>query len=56
MELNTIEDLVSVVKGSSIEGGEIHDDGLHLILSGGKIILIIGALAVALLNDRNKLQ
>ena len=52
MDISTIEELVDLVKDQSILSGEINDDGLHIYLSNGNILLIIGALAVCLLEEQ----
>jgi len=53
VELSTISELMEFVEGQSIVYGEINDDGLHFTLSDGRVLLIVGALAVALLDSEN---
>lgn len=66
MELNTIEELVSMVKDKSIVWGEIHEDGVDLTLSDGNVLAIVlikddkniypPMLGVALLKETGTLQ
>lgn len=54
--LDTIDDLSDCVSGRQIESVETHDDGLHINLSDGQIIIIVGALGIGLLNDKVSIQ
>jgi len=47
-DINTVEDLSKMVCGQSILSAEMHDDGLHLQLSSGPILIIAGYIAVGL--------
>lgn len=50
-------EVLETLKGSVIEGGEETDDGLHLYLSDGRILLFVGEFTVFVgILDKDSIQ
>jgi hypothetical protein len=45
-----IDDFISSVMGRSIEDGEVNEDGLHLYLDDGRVLIILGIVYVGSLE------
>lgn len=50
MNLTSPDDFVDSIRGMSIEGGEVNEDGLHLYLSDGRVLIILGIVYVGQLE------
>ncbi len=54
--LDTIEELSKEVSGREVVSVDIYDDGLHLNLSDGKVLIILGAVGIGLLESPVTIQ
>jgi hypothetical protein len=55
MQIVNTEDFIMSVRGRSIEDGEVNEDGLHLHLDDGRVLIILGIVYVGSL-DKETLQ
>jgi hypothetical protein len=46
MEIVNGHDFVDSIRGVGIEDGEIGDDGMHLYLTDGRILIVVGIVYV----------
>lgn len=57
MELSTVEDVMEHLSGSRISGGERTDEGMHVFLDDGRILVFVGEFAMAvMIADKRNLQ
>jgi len=54
--VDTIEDLSEEITGREILSAEVTDDGLHINLSDGNILIIVGVFNVGLLKNKVSFQ
>lgn len=52
--MNPTEALIEKLHGMTIEGGEVLEDGLHLNLNNGYILIFVGAFGVGLLAPESR--
>ena len=46
-EIRSPEDILEGVFGRTITSGEVNEDGLHLSLSDGRVIIIVGTFVLS---------
>jgi len=42
MEINTPQEVFESLKDAVITGGDVNDDGLHVYLSDGRVLMFVG--------------
>lgn len=50
MEIVSIDDFIDSLKGSVIDGGDVNEDGMHLRLGDGRVLVIAGVVYVGKLE------
>lgn len=55
MEISTVEEVMKELSGTQIISGERTDDGMHVHLSDGRIMVFVGdfVMAVMVVDKRN---
>ena len=55
MDINTVEEVMEHLSGSVISSGERTDEGMHINLSDGRILVFVGdfVMGVMILDKRN---
>lgn len=57
MEISTVEEVIRELSGTQIISGERTDDGMHVYLSDGRIMVFIGDFVMAVMvADKRNLQ
>ena len=57
MELSTVDEVVNEINGLTITGGDINDQGMHLNLSDGRILMFVGEFILCVgVVEESKLQ
>lgn len=46
MTIISPDEFVESIRGLSVDGGEVNSDGLHLFLSDGRVLVILGVVYV----------
>ena len=46
-EIREPEDILAGIEGRTITSGEVNEDGLHLSLSDGRVIIIVGTFVLS---------
>jgi hypothetical protein len=54
--LDTIEELSNEVIGREVVSIDVYEDGLHLSLSDGKVLILVGAVGIGLLESPVTIQ
>lgn len=42
MNIVTPEELIDAIRGRVIEGGDVNEDGMHLLLDDGRVLVLLG--------------
>ena len=55
MELSTVDEVMEHLEGSVISGGEVTEEGMHINLKDGRILVFVGefVMGVMVLDKRN---
>lgn len=57
MELSTVEDVLDHLSGSRISGGERTDEGMHVYLDDGRVLVFVGEFVMGvMILDKRQLQ
>ena len=56
MNNTTVSDLMEAVSGRVISGGDVTEDGMHLYLDDGKVLIFAGAFVVGIWVEKGTLQ
>ena len=57
MELNTVEEVMEHLSGSVISAGERTDEGMHVYLEDGRVLVFVGDFVMAVMVvDKSSLQ
>jgi hypothetical protein len=46
MQIVPVPSFIDSISGQTITGGEVNDDGLHLYLDDGRVLIILGVVCV----------
>jgi hypothetical protein len=53
MQIVSVPNFIDSISGQTITGGEVNDDGLHLYLDDGRVLVVLGVVG---LLDKETLQ
>lgn len=56
MRLTEVQRVLGQLQGCVIEGGDETDDGVHLVLADGRIVVFTGAFIIAICSKSRTLQ
>lgn len=57
MELSTVDEVMEHLSGSIISGGEVTDEGMHIHLKDGRILVFIGEFVMGVMVlDKRQIQ
>lgn len=51
MDIVSTDDFIDSIRGRVISGGDVNDDGMHLILDDGRVLVIQGYVFVGRLQE-----
>ena len=46
MQIVSVPDFIDSVRGKTIDDGEVNEDGLHLYLDDGRVLIVLGIVYV----------
>ena len=57
MELSTVSEVMEHLSGSVISGGERTDEGMHVYLNDGRVLIFVGEFVMGvMILDKRQLQ
>ena len=51
--MTEVEEAIEAIVGRTVVSGDISDDGLHLWLDDGRVLIVIGIIAVCEVNQNS---
>lgn len=57
MELSTVEEVMEHLSGAKIQGGERTDEGMHISLEDGRVLVFVGEFVMGVMVlDKRQIQ